>query len=224
MDNYDSLKLKAAQLGADLFGTTETSKLHDYIDDEIKEVARTLPYTISIAVRVQRKVFETLTNGPSIIYKHHYRTANVKLDQITFGLGQYIQSQGHEALPINASVLTDWVNQRSHLSQRHAAMYAGLGFLGRSGLLVHPRYGAAIRLASLLTDMPLRTDSPINIDCGDCYECIAACPAGAISLEGISNFDGQACFDLLQKYEKRRGIGIMICGLCIKACKGPENA
>jgi epoxyqueuosine reductase len=223
VDNYDQLKQKAIRLGADLFGVTETLKLVDYIDAEIKETALTLPFTVSIAVRVQRKVFESLKDGPNLIYKHHYRIANMKLDQITFAMGQYIQSSGFEAMPINASVITDWQNQRSHLSHRHAAMYAGLGFLGRSGLLVHPEYGAAVRLASLLTDMPLRVDKPMNLDCGECYECVAACPVEAISPEGITEFDGQACYNLLKQFEKRRGISVMICGLCIKACKGLKN-
>lgn len=223
MDNYDKLKQTATNLGADLFGVTETSKIYDYINDEIKEVAQTLPYTVSIAVRIQRKVLETLIDGPNLIYKAHYRQANNLLDKITFGLGQFIQSQGFEALPIPASVITDWVNQRSHLSQRHAALYAGLGFIGRNGLIIHSQYGAAIRLASLLTDMPLKTDSPIIANCGDCYECITACPAKAISSEGVEKFNGKACFELLKQFEKRRGIGVMICGMCIKACKGASN-
>ena len=223
MDSYDKLKQKAIQFGADLFGVSETSKLGKYLDSEIKEVAGVLPFAISIAVRVQRKVFDSLKDGPNIIYKHHYKTANFKLDQIIFELCQYINSQGHEALPIPASVITDWKNQRGHLSQRHAACNAGLGFLGRSGLLVHPEYGAAIRLASLLTDLPLKTDSPMTIVCGNCHACVAACPADAISSDGMDKFEGQACYDLLKQLANRQGMGVLICGLCIKACKGPNQ-
>jgi len=223
VDNYDKLRQKATELGADLFGVTERLRLEKYIDDEIKEVARNLPFVVSLAIRVQRSVFDTLKNGPNVLYKNHYRTANFKLDQIAFGIGQFIQAVGFEALPIPASVITDWEHQRSHLSHRHAAMEAGLGYLGRSGLLVHPEYGSAIRLASILTNMPLRTDAPMNIDCGDCFECIAACPVGAISPEGMVKFDGEACYSLLREFEKRRNIGVMICGLCIKACRGSKH-
>jgi len=220
MDNYSQLSQQAKKLGADLFGVTETSKLTDYIHREIKEAAHSLPFTVSIAVRVQRKIFDSLTNGPNIIYKHHYKTANFKLDDIIFSLCQYLNKQGYEALPIPASVLTGWEKPYAHLSHRHAAMQAGLGFLGRSGLLVHPEYGAAVRLASVMTDMPLTTDSPLDMDCGKCKACVAACPANAIMIEGIDEFDGQACYNLLKQFEKRRGVGVMICGLCIKACKG----
>ena len=206
-----------------MFGVTEAAKLEKYLDKEIKETAGSLPYTISIAIRLQRAVFDNLRYGPDAMYKNHYRTANFRLDQIAFGVGRSIQQSGFEALPIPASVITDWRNQRAHLSHRHAAMAAGIGYLGRNGLLVHPEYGSAIRLVSILTDMPLRTDSPIDTDCGDCFECVAACPVGAISPEGMEKFDGAACFELLKQFEKRREIGVMICGLCIKSCRGPKH-
>lgn len=221
MDNYDKLKTRATEFGADLFGVAETIKLEKYFDDEIKDAAANLPYTISIAVRLSRKVFDTLTNGPNILYKHHYKTANLMLDRISFQLSQYLQSEGFQALPIPASVYTSWSKQRAHLSQRHAAINAGLGFQGLNGLLVHPDYGATVRLASILTNMPLRTDSPLAIDCGNCRACVAACPVDAISPMGASEFNGQACFERLQEHAQKHGIGVMICGLCIKACKGP---
>lgn len=223
VDNYDKLKAKALELGASLFGVTETSRLSRYLDKEIESSARDLTYTVSIALRIHRKVLDTLIDGPNILYKHHYRTANDRLDSIIFSLGNFIQDYGYACLPIPASVYTDWVNQRAHASHRHAAINAGLGFQGLNGLLVHPEYGAAVRLASLLTDMPLRTDLPITIDCGNCRACVAACPVDAISVLGSGHFDGKACYERLQEHARKRGIGVNICGLCIKACKGPNQ-
>ena len=222
MDNHAKLKAKAMSLGADLFGVTETIQLKKYLDDEIKAEAIGLPYTVSIAVRLHRKVFDTLTDGPNVLYKHHYKIANTRLDDIIFQLGNFIQNEGYSSLPIPASVYTSWANQRAHLSQRHAAINAGLGFQGRNGLLIHPEYGAAVRLASLLTDMPLSTDSPLSMDCGNCHACVAACPVDAISSLGPDHFNGEACYSRLQEHVKRHGIGVLICGLCIKACKGPN--
>jgi len=221
VDNYDKLKARAIEFGADLFGVTETSRLERYLDKGIKDTAEALPYTVSIGIRLSRKVFETLTDGPNVLYKHHYKTANFRLDDIIFRLGQYLQAEGYEALPIPASVYTNWSNQQAHLSHRHAAVNAGLGFQGLNGLLVHPEYGASIRLASIITDMPLKVDSPLDIDCGNCRACVAACPVDAISPMGVSEFNGRACYERLQEHAQRRGMGVMICGLCIKACKGP---
>jgi epoxyqueuosine reductase len=221
VDNYDKLKAKAIEFGADLFGIAETSRLEQYLDKEIKEAAETLPYTVSIAIRLSRKVFDTLIDGPNVLYKHHYKTANFLLDQINFRLSQYLQLEGFQSLPIPASVYTSWSKQQAHLSHRHAAINAGLGFQGLNGLLVHPDFGATMRLTSILTDMPLRTDLPLAIDCGNCRACVAACPVDAISPMGASEFNGRACYERLQEHAARHGIGVMICGLCIKACKGP---
>jgi epoxyqueuosine reductase len=223
VDNYDNLKDIAIELGADLFGVTSTDKLREYIVPEIQRIAESLPFTVSIAVRLQREVLDTLEDGPNVFYKSHYKQANNILDRITFGMGQYIQSIGYRGLAIPASVIADSDSQRGHLSHRHAANLAGLGFLGRHGLVVHPDYGAAIRLASVLTNMPLHLDEPLNFDCGNCVACLSACPVDAISVNGVEDFNGQACYDLLKQFEKRRGIGIMICGLCVKACKGVKR-
>jgi hypothetical protein len=61
------------------------------------------------------------------------------------------------------------------------AIQAGLGELGRMGLLITPEYGPAIRLAKVLTDMPLETDHPISFGverfCLDCHLCADHCPS-----------------------------------------------
>ncbi len=223
MDFYKQLKARASELGADLFGVTKTSRLNQYLDNEIMIQAESLPFTVSIAVRLHRQVLESLKDGPNVLYKHHYKTANAKLDDIIFQMGNYIQDKGYECLPIPASVYTNWDQQTAHLSQRHAAIEAGIGFQGLSGLIVHPEYGSAIRLASLLTNMPMHSDSPLQIDCGNCRACVAACPVDAISALGPGYFDGRACYDRLKEHAARRGMGVYICGLCIKACKGPHE-
>ena len=64
------------------------------------------------------------------------------------------------------------------------AIDAGLGQLGRNGLLITPDYGPAVRIGKVLTDMPLVPDSPIDFGvtefCNTCKKCAELCPAGAI--------------------------------------------
>jgi epoxyqueuosine reductase QueG len=95
------------------------------------------------------------------------------------------------------------------------ALNAGLGFWGKNNILVHPEYGAGIRLTSLFTDMPLTVDSPIENDCGDCAACMAACPAEAISDDG---FEFDKCFQMVRQFSKQDNYNVMICGLCVRAC------
>jgi epoxyqueuosine reductase len=96
---------------------------------------------------------------------------------------------------------------------------AGIGWIGRNNLLVHPRFGAQVRYNTVLTDMDLPTDEPCGSGCGDCPACEAACPARAIGT-GPADFDHRGCFDLLTQFKNKRNLGHHICGLCVRACGG----
>jgi reductive dehalogenase len=64
------------------------------------------------------------------------------------------------------------------------AIDAGLGELGRNGMLVTPKYGPRVRLAKVFTDMPLVADKPIRFGveefCNVCGKCATTCPGAAI--------------------------------------------
>jgi len=68
------------------------------------------------------------------------------------------------------------------------AVDAGLGELGRMGLLISPKYGPRVRIAKVITDMPLVSDSPIRFGvtefCEVCKLCADQCPSAAVSKEG----------------------------------------
>ena len=55
--------------------------------------------------------------------------------------------------------MVDWQGQRGHISHKHIAVAAGLGWIGRNNLLVHPRHGGRLRLNTVLTDMELVPDA-----------------------------------------------------------------
>lgn len=67
------------------------------------------------------------------------------------------------------------------------AIDAGLGQLGRNGLLITPEYGPRVRLCKVFTDLPLKPDKPIDFGvtdfCRHCRLCAEACEVGAISTE-----------------------------------------
>lgn len=223
--HYRRLKEESQRWGGDLFGVADLSQTALTTCNLDEGLLQDLLFGISIGVRLSDAVLEGIDDHPTLLYLHHYRQANYVLDRIAFHVAALIQNLGGKALPIAASQIVDWEGQRGHLSHKALAQGAGLGWLGRNNLIIHPECGARIRLVSILTDLPLQTDKPLNGSCGACRQCIPLCPAGAIT-EDVREFDHIGCFEKLKEFRNKYNIGQYICGVCIKACrqKGTEVA
>jgi len=186
-------------------------------DIDILEIDEPFPRAVVFGFHLSRSVLNTIKEKPTLIYKHHYKTVNWILDQTACHLARYIEEAGRRALALPASQTVDWVSQKGHLSHKSLAVAAGLGHVGRSGLLVHPEFGAHVRYASVLTDLDFPPDKRVENTCGECQECIIACPASAITDAGV---DLMRCLEKLKEFSKIRGIGQYICGVCVKVCDG----
>jgi epoxyqueuosine reductase len=220
--NYESLKGLSFDLGASLFGVARVESLGEGFLFLPPQGVDNLPYAISLGVHLSDRVLEGIEDGPTPLYFFHYQRVNVLLDEMALRITFHIQNQRFDALPIPASQVVDWEKQRGHLSHKHVAKEAGLGWIGRNNLLVNPKFGARIRLVSVLTDIPLKPDEPIGRDCGSCRDCIPLCPAGAID-EEPPEFDHMGCYEKVKALCKERNIRHHICGICVKACRGPER-
>ena len=76
------------------------------------------------------------------------------------------------------------------------AIDAGLGALGRNGLLITPEFGPRVRICKVFTDLPLVSDTPhlefikkVGVKCKNCYKCAEACETEAITKEVEPNYD-----------------------------------
>ncbi len=220
-ENYQMLKVFALAQGVSLFGVAGITSLWDTFSIYPKGSVVSLNRGVCMAICLSDAVLDSLVDRPTLLYKHHYRKANELLDTVAFRVANLIEQWGYRAMPIASSQIVDWRRQSSHVSHKKVAVLAGLGWLGRNNLLVSPRYGARIRLVTVLTDLPLEVDEPLQEDCASCRDCLSVCPAGAIA-ESPQEFDHQACFLQLQHFAKKENIGHYICGLCVKACKGKK--
>lgn len=91
-------------------------------------------------------------------------------------------------------------------SQRHAALAAGLGTLGRHNLVIHPQFGTRIGLAALITDLELEPDKKIEHDlCTHCELCVKNCPGSALDEAGKTDIG--KCIRNSQPYGLRSNIG-----------------
>ena len=117
---------------------------------------------------------------------------NMRLDEMSYRLGRYIESLGYTAVPIVSSNIWRYKGYKGlnehfapDMSHLHAAVAAGLSEFGYCGLSITPEYGARQRYVSVITDAeltPSALKAPGTI-CDNCMLCKKACPSGALSKE-----------------------------------------
>ncbi|MCX8161338.1 MAG: hypothetical protein N3G18_10495 [Candidatus Saccharicenans sp.] len=217
--DYENLKkFCLEELRLDLFGVADIREIRPTFSMSPGLVQR-YDYAVSLGKEVLLSVLDDIEDAPTPLYFHHYRQLNAFLDRAALELSAMLNSRGFLALPIAASQVTDWKNQRAHLSHKKIGHKAGLGWLGRNNLLINPIFGARFRLVTVLTNLPLKTDSPLPFGCENCHRCQQVCPARAIK-DDPSQFDHLACFAKLKDFRDRGLVGQYICGICVKACYG----
>lgn len=110
------------------------------------------------------------------------------------------------------------------LERDHAAE-AGIGWHGKSTMLINERLGTWFFLSEVLTTIELPPDDPVPERCGTCNRCIAACPTGAIMAP--HRLDARRCISYLTielktaiPIELRPLVGDRIfgCDDCLDAC------
>ncbi len=212
----EELKNTLLSSGADAVGFCD---LGEYRSEDLPQYG----YAVSIVRALSRAVVDTIDGMPTPMYFQHYRITNTKLDLIALDAVSFIERRGYRAFPVAASQSMPGAgNYRGVFQHKTAAVLSGLGFVGKSGLLLSPEYGPRIRLATVLTDMPLESGGGIiENGCGKCRACVDACPAGAISGELYYGgneplIDVEKCSAHMKTY-KDVGRGA-VCGICMAVC------
>jgi len=219
--NKDELKKYSRELGLSLFGIADITDLRKEFHLN-PELADKFHRGVSIGKSILDPVLDDIEDRPTQLYFHHYRQLNYFLDRAALIISSFIQELGYSSLPIPASQVIDWENQRGHLSHKKVGLAAGLGWIGRNNLLINPKFGARFRLVTVLTDMPLIPDEVLENNCGSCRKCLKTCPARAIK-EQKELFDHLACFEKLREFRRSGIVSQYICGVCVKACSGRKN-
>jgi len=220
------LKEFCAVKGADLCGIAELKPFREGFTTLPGDLITPFLYAVSIAVRLDDDVIGTIADGPTPEYSVHCRETNARLDGITGELTQWIEDRGFHAQAIPASLWIDSDALLGNISHKAIARMAGLGWQGKSLLLVNKDYGPRLRLATVLTDMRLEPDGPVKNRCGKCTACTDACPAAAIKNVSTSSYYKNReeaiyldrCYRKLLEFKEMEGIGYTFCGVCIQVC------
>jgi epoxyqueuosine reductase QueG len=95
------------------------------------------------------------------------------------------------------------------ISLRSLAEEAGLGFIGRNGLLITEDFGPEVRLSGILTNvkLPIKKELTKKNGCGSCLKCQMACPADAIEQKSV-----EKCRSIVENSVNNR------CTICIDVC------
>jgi len=117
---------------------------------------------------------------------------------------------------------------RAPVSHKMLATRSGLGWIGKTDLLVSSDFGPRVRLASVLLGDALPRCGPAieKSRCGSCGECVRACPArAATGLEWRAGMDRDEFFQAHKCRENckmlsrlRLGEDVSICGICVSVC------
>ena len=226
MDWTGELKVAASAAGADLVGAAELDPFKPNLTLLPPNVLEQFTRAVSVAVRLDSMIIDTVQDAPTPEYARHYRLTNARLDGITAQLVNWIMTRGFSACAILASQIVDASNWLGSISHKAVARMAGLGWQGKSLLIVSPQYGPRIRLSTLLTNMPLHPAKPLKNRCGSCQKCTRACPALAIrNVRTQDRYESREeavflsrCVEQTLRFKSKPGIDAQICGVCVKVC------
>lgn len=145
-------------------------------------------------------------------------------------LAAFVRSLGAPAGPLPRAVHARPLCDEEPVLERAWAVRAGLGFVGKNGMLIVPGLGSMLLLGEVVTTLELEPDTTRwNERCGSCARCLEACPTGAFAAPFV--LDPRRCVSYLTiehrsavAPELRPGIGhhLFGCDDCQTVC--PFNA
>jgi epoxyqueuosine reductase QueG len=229
MDLETGLPPMARALGADYYGVADLTGAQEFIHAQGGERVARYPRAVVMGIQLLDELVDLLPEreDPSvgILYRHHtYDVVNQLLDQIGLRVANVIQQEGFRAFPVPASKRTSDELIAGIFSQKLAAHLAGLGWIGKSCLLITPDHGPRVRWIAVLTDAPLApTGTPMEPRCGKCTECVDICPVHAFTGRPFhedepreARFDAAACDQYFKDLEKSGRPAA--CGMCLWVC------
>ena len=173
----ERIKNVARLYGADLVGITIVNPLWVYSHyferptGNYGPIEMSHPYAIVMGIEMD---WEGINKSPKFEASAATALAYSQMAELSASLAKYIRALGYPALSCGNDTA----------QSIPLAIDAGLGEMGRNGLLLSPEYGPRQRICKVFTDLPLQPDQPIDFGmrryCETCHACASACPADAI--------------------------------------------
>lgn len=191
-------------------------------------------YCIVIGKKLDDQVIDSIREGPNRNYYDLYTTTNQHLADLAEAITGTLQNRGISCTFIPPSLhgaeLPEQYeeNLTSYFSHKMAATRSGLGWIGKTALFISKQFGPRVRLVSILVDHPIESArTPIDKSrCGNCAECVEACPAQAATgalwetpVHRDSFFNPFKCLEKCKELTHQNfGMKVSICGICVSVC------
>lgn len=216
-DMARKIKEVARFLGADVVGISHLDQAYVYSHRARDNAAIHLPHRYAICMGFASDYYKFLSNN-SRISDAEYGLGNIHMIPTTFMLASYIREMGY---PARAHYYG-----RGEVNPIPLAVNAGLGELGRHGMLIHEEYGSRLHLSVVTTDLPLAADEPVDIGveevCKYCMKCARTCPSHSIPFGGKEVYNGVEKYrinvDTCYKYRLAARGQWANCVICVSAC------
>ena len=219
----------AKQQGITYVGVADLSGVKSTVWEQGGDIVAGYPYSISLGIPLIKSIIDQLPNCDQRVvalnYRlHAYDVINRRLDMIASIISSFIQNEGYKVLPIPAAERVDDKRICASFSHKLGARLAGLGWIGKSCLLVTPEHGPRVRWTSILTDAPLEpTGEPMEEKCGECDQCVKICPVNAftgINFQSNQPREARYIARSCEKYfdEMKVNGKIAVCGMCLYIC------
>jgi epoxyqueuosine reductase len=193
------------------------------------------PFAVSLGRRLDDGVVDGIAGlGPTEAYYRQYIEVNQALNDLTAEIARALALAGIPAIPIPATLSDEDLSAEYHrtltpdFSHKMAATCAGLGWIGKTALLVTEAFGPRLRLATVLVSQPLpRLAEPVvESKCGRCILCVERCPAQAATGElwcvgdpREKLLDAFKCRTACRQITARNlGRDESLCGICLEVC------
>ncbi|HBF37515.1 MAG TPA: epoxyqueuosine reductase [Firmicutes bacterium] len=229
MELFDKIRQLAENHAIDYIGVAGIAKYQQEIAVIGGTVAGKFPRAISIGIVLPQSIVDLLQERDCYenvfqYQTHAYDVINQRLDNFASIVGSQIQKSGYRVMPLPAAERIDSERVCASLSHKLTARLAGFGWIGKNCLLINPDHGPRVRWTSVLTDAPFaENEQMLENRCGNCTECVKACPARAI--KGCNYADGESGEERLsvakcEAYFESLGQKgrLKICGMCLYAC------
>lgn len=174
-----AIERAAADAGVALVGLADLSSLEGLpVGDPSTLGFRS---AVSLAVEMPEDAVRSAKGSPSISLRESYKQNNKCLKQASASIAALLQEAGFQARMVDPAQRVVPEELLGPISHKAVALRAGLGWIGKNGLLITERFGPRVRLGTVLTDMPVAGpgEMPVN-QCGDCTACIDHCPTRSL--------------------------------------------